>query len=144
MSKAGARWMYPTAGSICNERFKKAMKAKALFMNLYNSDIEFISIENPMPLKVIELPKESQIIQPYMFGHPYSKKTYLWLNNLPLLFPTCYVDNFKPYMPSNTGGAKRGQKATILRISKIDSSKTFPGIAKAMAEQWGDYILRKL
>lgn len=136
MSKAGARWMYPTAGKISQERLSKAMEAKDFFLKLLNSPIDKISIENPLPLKVVGLPKESQVIQPYQFGDPFSKRTHLWLKNLPLLVPTKILTEYKPYMPSNTGGGKRGHKATFKNISKIDSSKTFPGIAKAMAEQW--------
>lgn len=136
MSKAGARWMYPTAGNICPERFKLAMKAKKFFLDLHNSDIPLKSLENPQPMKVIGLPNHSQEIQPYQFGHPFSKKTLLWLQGLPLLLPTLYVDNYKPYLPSNTGGKKRGQKFMFKNISQKDSSKTFTGIANAMAEQW--------
>jgi len=143
MSNAGAVRMYPTAGNICPERFSKAMEAKDFFMYLLSRDIEFISLENPLPLKVVGLPKHSQVIQPYEFGHRFSKKTLLWLKNLPVLLPTYFSDTYTPYIPSNTGGAKRGQKTHIHFLSQKDRSKTFPGIAKAMAEQWGDYILKQ-
>lgn len=137
MSKAGARWMYPTAGNLSQERFKLAMEAKAMFLELLNAPIEFIAIENPTPLKVVELPKHSQAIQPYEYGHEYSKRTLLWLKNLPLLKPTDIKSNYKPYLPSNTGGAKRGQKHSRGTAKNAkESSKTFEGIARAMAEQW--------
>lgn len=141
MPNAGACRMYPKKGIICEDRLSKGMAAKAFFMELYNSDIEYISLENPLPLKVIGLPKYSQIIQPYEFGHPYSKRTLLWLKNLPSLLPTCFVDKHTPYIPSNTGGKKRGQKTHIYHINQKDRSKTFPGIAKAMAEQWELHFL---
>ena len=140
ISKAGARWMYPTAGNLSQERFKKAMGAKDFFMKLLNAPIPYIAIENPTPLKVVGLPKESQAVQPYEYGHPYSKRTLLWLKNLPLLTPTEIVSNYKPYLPSNTGGKKRGQKFKFKNISQKESSKTFTGIAKAMGEQWGKFI----
>ena len=138
MSKAGARFMYPSAGRINQDRFYKAMKAKEFFMMFYNADCEKICIENPTPLKVVGLPKESQVIQPYMFGEPYSKRTLLWLKNLPKLNPTNFVKDFTPYLPSNTGGLSRGKGGSrgVVHTAK-DASKTFPGIAKAMAEQWG-------
>ena len=138
MSKAGARFMYPSAGRINQDRFYKAMKAKEFFMMFYNADCEKICIENPTPLKVVGLPKESQVIQPYMFGEPYSKRTLLWLKNLPKLNPTNFVKDFTPYLPSNTGGLSRGKGGSrgVVHNAK-DASKTFPGIAKAMAEQWG-------
>ncbi len=137
ISKAGARWMYLTAGVINQERFKKALGAKEFFMKLWNAPIKFIAIENPQPLKIVGLPNHSTIVQPFEHGEPYSKKTLLWLKNLPPLMATKIISNYKPFLPSNTGGAKRGQKATFKSISQKDSSKTFPGIAKAMAEQWG-------
>ena len=136
MSRAGARWMFPTAGNICPKRLKLAMEAKEFFMNCLNADIEFIAVENPLPLKIVGLPKETQVIQPYEYGHEYSKRTHLWLKNLPKLQPTDIKENYVPYLPSNTGGAKRGQKATYKSITQKESSKTFQGVAKAMAEQW--------
>lgn len=136
ISRAGARWMYPTAGNLSQERFDKAMEAKDLFIKLLNAPIRYIAIENPTPLKVVGLPKQSQVVQPYEYGHPYSKRTLLWLKNLPPLIPTEIVSDYKPYLPSNTGGKKRGQKYQFKNITQKESSKTFSGIAKAMAEQW--------
>lgn len=142
MSKAGARWMYPTAGNLDLNRYKKAMQAKDFFMKLMNAPIKYIAVENPVPLKIVELPICTQVIQPYEYGHFYSKKTLLWLKNLPQLNPTKIVENYKPYLPSNTGGAKRGQKHSRGTAKNAkESSKTFEGIAKAMAEQWSYFVL---
>ena len=137
MSKAGARFMYPVSGQVNPDRLEKAMKAKEFFMKFYNADCDRICIENPTPLKVVGLPKESQVIQPYMFGNPYSKRTLLWLNGLPELKHTNVLKDFVPYLPSNTGGFSRGKGGSrgVAHNAK-DASKTFPGIAKAMAEQW--------
>ena len=142
MSKAGARWMYPTAGNISQERLAKAMQAKEFFLKILNADCDRIAIENPRPLKVVDLPKPSQVIQPYQFGHPYSKATCLWLKGLPPLEPTQVLTEYKPYCPSNTGGVTRGQsynKGGAIRSADdcVNRSKTFDGIAKSMAEQWG-------
>lgn len=137
MSKAGARWMYQPAGVVNNERFKKAMDAKDFFMELWNSGIPQISLENPQPLKIVGLPTHTQVIQPYQFGHPFSKKTLLWLKGLPPLLPTKIISEYAPYLPSNTGGKKRGQAYMYKSISQKESSKTFQGIADAMANQWG-------
>ena len=136
LSNAGARFLYPTAGNMDMNRFKQGLKAKDFFMKLMTAPIDRICIENPLPSKAYELPKHTQIIQPYEYGNPYSKRTLLWLKNLPNLEPTEILKDYKPLMPSNTGGAKRGQKSTPVSISKKDSSKTFKGIAKAMAKQW--------
>jgi hypothetical protein len=140
ISKAGACRMFPKAGMVDGERLKKGMEAKDFFMKLLNANIKLIAVENPFPLKIIELPKYTQIIQPYQFGHPFSKKTLLWLKGLPKLFATGVIEKHIPYLPSNTGGRKRGQKCRTdkdaVRNPK-EASKTFSGIAKAMAEQWG-------
>lgn len=138
MSKAGARSMYLTAGNVNQERLEKALQAKEFFMQFMNADCDKICIENPTPLKIVGLPKESQVIQPYQFGHPYSKRTLLWLKGLPELKPTNILTEYTPYLPSNTGGFARGKGGSrgVAHNAK-DASKTFSGIARAMAEQWG-------
>lgn len=144
MSKAGARWMYPTAGNLSEERYKLSQEAKDFFMEFYNCDCEHIAIENPVPLKVVGLPKPTQSIQPYEFGEPYSKKTLLWLKGLPLLKPTNILTEHTPWMPSNTGGFSRGQGGSrgIAHDPKT-ASKTFQGIANAMAKQWSLYLAKE-
>ena len=141
MSKAGARWMYPTAGNIDPERYKLAMEAKEFFMKFINANCKQIAVENPRPLKVVELPKPTQVIQPYEYGHPYSKATLLWLKGLPKLIPTDIQEHYTPYLPSNTGAFSRGGGGSrgVAHDAKT-ASKTFPGIAKAMAEQWTKII----
>ena len=144
MSKAGARFMYLTAGNVNQERLEKALQAKDFFMQFMNADCDKICIENPTPLKIVGLPKESQVIQPYQFGHPYSKRTLLWLKGLPELKPTNILTEYTPYLPSNTGGFARGKGGSrgVAHNAK-DASKTFSGIARAMAEQWGDHPTEK-
>lgn len=138
MSKAGARFMYLTAGNVNQERLKKALQAKDFFMQFMNADCDKICIENPTPLKIVGLPKESQVIQPYQFGHPYSKRTLLWLKGLPELKSTNILTEYTPYLPSNTGGFARGKGGSRGVAHNVkDASKTFSGIAQAMAEQWG-------
>lgn len=136
LSNAGARWLHTSKG-INKNRYKLGLAAKEFFFALLNANIPKIAVENPTPLKIYELPVPSQIIQPYQFGESWSKRTLLWLKNLPCLVPTNIITDYKPYLPSNTGGAKRGHKATPRSISQKDSSRTFQGIADAMADQWG-------
>lgn len=69
--------MYPHKGVIDPDRLDLAMKARSFFMEFYNAQCAHICIENPRPLKVVDLPKETQHIQPYEFGEPYSKLTLL-------------------------------------------------------------------
>jgi len=140
LSRAGARWLYQK-GEINKERYEKGLKAKQFFMELYNSDIDYLLLENPTPLKIYDLPKPSQWVEPWQFGHPFSKKTLFWLKGLPPLMSTKIMSEYKPFLPSNTGGAKRGQKATFRNISQKDSSKTFSGIAQAIATQYGSFLL---
>lgn len=86
LSLAGACRMYPSKGEINHERLKKAMEAKEFFLRLLNHPIPKICIENPRPLSVVGLPPESQVIQPWMFGDPYTKRTHLWLKTCQSLY----------------------------------------------------------
>jgi hypothetical protein len=137
MTNAGAVRMR-VGGEIQQARFEKAMEAKAFFMRFYEADCPRIAIENPTPMKLIGLPPYNQAIQPYEFGHPYSKRTCLWLKGLPPLVPTEIVLNHVPYV---NGGCKdaHGNCRRFQGRKERDQktrSKTFPGIARAMAEQW--------
>lgn len=126
-------------GKIVAERYEKAMKAKEFFMAFYNADCEKIAIENPTPMKLIGLPAYTQAIQPYEYGHPYSKRTCLWLRGLPILMPTKVLTYHEPYINGgckNADGSYRKLQGRRERDPKT-RSKTFPGIAKAMADQWG-------
>lgn len=140
LSNAGACRLYPQKGHIDMERYQKGLKAKEFFMEIMNADCDHICIENPIPSKVFNLPTYTQIIQPYQFGHPWSKKTCLWLKGLPNLLPTDVLNDYKPYVSCGTSSNKGNpDKAGFSRAggaAKI-RSKTFPGIAAAMAEQWG-------
>ena len=140
MSAAGACRMYPKAGQIDNERFIKALEAKVFFLEILNADCPRICIENPRPLKCVGLPKETQRIQPYEYGEPWSKLTYLWLKGLPPLVPTQIVSDYKPYVSCGTSRNKGNpDKSGMSRSGGAQKvrSRTFPGIAKAMADQWG-------
>lgn len=139
MSKAGARWMYPKAGELSQERYDLAMKAKSFFMRFLMADCPRICVENPRPLKVVGLPPPTQVIQPYEYGHPYSKATLLWLKGLPPLQPTKIMTEHTPFLPSNTGAFSRGGGGSRgTAHDPVTASKTFPGIAKAMVDQWGN------
>jgi len=130
LSNAGARFLYPK-GKLNKDRYKLGLKAKQFFMALYNAPINKICVENPISSKIFALPKYSQIIQPYEYGHPIQKRTCLWLKNFSQLKPTDII--FKRQstkIPGNwfNKGGKDRQK---------NRSKFFQGIANAMADQWG-------
>ena len=138
LTNAGAVRMR-VKGEIVPERYKKAMEAKEFFLKFLNADCQRIAVENPTPMRLVGLPPYTQAIQPYWFGHPYSKRTCLWLVNLPLLKPTRIVSHHEPYV---NGGCKdaHGNYRRFQGRNERDPktrSKTFPGIAQAMAEQWG-------
>ena len=138
MTNAGAVRMR-VGGVIQRERYEKAMEAKAFFMRFYNADCPKIAIENPTPMKIVGLPEYSQAVQPYEYGHPYSKRTCLWLKGLPPLIPTEVLSWHEPYV---NGGCKdaHGNYRKFQGRKERDPkprAKTFPGIARAMAEQWG-------
>lgn len=139
LSNAGACRLYPKKGQINMERYQKGMEAKEFFLKFLNADCPRIAVENPVSSSVFQMPKHTQEIQPYMFGHPYTKKTRLWLRGLPELRATDPVKPVGPYCPAGTsrkdrskyGSAKRGEDAK-------NRAKTFQGVARAMADQWGD------
>lgn len=106
------------------------------FMMFANADCPRIAIENPVGIMSSVWRKPDQIIQPWMFGHPEKKATCLWLRGLPLLEKTNDVSKLMKELPIN-----QQQRIHYLPPSPERAklrSKTFPGIAKAMAEQWGN------
>jgi len=108
------------------ERRAARVDAIRFFMSLYNCEIPLVAIENPIGVISSEFRKPDQVLQPWMFGHGETKATCLWLRGLPKLIPTDIVD---------------GREQMIFRLSDTKDrakirSKTYPGIAKAMAEQW--------
>ena len=138
LTNAGAVRMR-VRGEIVQERYEKALAAREFFLKFLNADCPRIAVENPTPMKLVGLPPYTQVIQPYEYGHPYSKRTCLWLKGLPPLVPTKIMVQHEPYV---NGGCKdahgnyrrfQGRKERDPQIR----SKTFPGIARAMAEQWG-------
>ena len=119
-------------------RWDELRKASEFFKALLNCNIPIICIENPIPHKYGQLPKYTQIIQPYQFGHPERKATCLWLKNLPKLEPTKDVKEEMLKLPK-----KESQRIHYTSPGKDRwkiRSRTFQGIANAMANQWGNPI----
>ena len=142
LSNAGACRLYPEKGKLNMERYQKGLVAKDFFMKFYNHSCKKIAIENPVSSRIFELPEYSQEIQPYQFGHPYTKKTRLWLKGLPNLKPTNIIDKseVKTFIESGTSRYKntdRNKNRYVARGSK-NRSKFWVGIAQAMANQWGE------
>jgi hypothetical protein len=119
------------SGALVGEARRQARKeAIEFFMKFVNADCKCIAIENPIGIMSTVYRKPEQTIQPWMFGHGETKATCLWLKGLPLLTPTKIV---------------KGREQRIFKLSPSDDrtklrSKTYKGIASAMAKQWGEYL----
>lgn len=133
LSNAGATSLRKK-GELQADRIMKGIQGRDVFMRFWWADIPKICVENPMPSKIFCLPPYSQVVQPYEYGHPYTKKTYLWLKGLPPLFPTCISIPEKSWVLE--GPYKHNRDRAKNR------SKTFPGIANAMATQWGGNVAK--
>lgn len=116
-------------GQVNQDRLAKMMQAREFFMICYDAVADYVVVENPLPMARANLPKPSCFVQPFWFGHPYSKKTLYWLRNLPPLMPEKEIANFKEYVRSSRGKYR---------------SRSFLGIANAMVKQWGKFILDEL
>lgn len=137
LSVAGAGWINRKP-----ERKELMRRACIFFEMLWNAPIDKICIENPVIYKATRRligAEPAQTIEPYQFGEPYKKRTCLWLKNLPLLKPTKIV---KPttYWVNSSSNYRKGHKLSNKGIhrDKKNRAKTFTGIAKAMAQQWGN------
>ena len=141
LTVTGNRWYnVERYGEKAIQRYRDREEAMEFFMAIAEADCEHIAIENPIGIMSSRWRKSDQIIEPWQFGDPYEKKTCLWLKGLPKLIPTNIVEvpSRKTFasgksMPAWYADAWRLPKAERAKIR----SKTFPGIAKAMAEQWG-------
>lgn len=124
---SGAIWFdHP---SYPNRR-KDQAKGMNFFMKMVNASVPKIAIENPIGVMSTQYRKPNQIIHPFMFGHDCKKATCLWLKNLPLLVPKAYVLE-KGYNPDKLHLLANNAERSTIR------SRTFLGIAMAMADQWG-------
>lgn len=146
LTVAGNRWFNAVkCGDKARKRIAAREDAAAFFMAFVNAPIEKIAVENPVGYMSTHYRKPDCIIQPFEFGHNARKATCLWLKDLPKLKPTNIVDAGE-ILPggfsvgASANAAKDGNGKTLRwndpRTAKA-RSKTFPGIAKAMAEQWG-------
>ena len=132
LCNSGVRWLHE------RNLWKEMEKSAQFFLSLLTCDIPYIAVENPVPHKYamnIIKQKYSQTIQPWQFGHSTSKRTCLWLKNLPLLKATTEKPNTLTYEIHTASPTKNRWKMR---------SKTFQGIALAFASQWGKFIDEKI
>lgn len=144
LTSTGNRW-FDTGkyGKSAWDRMTERNKSICYFYKFVLADCEHVAIENPCGIMSTAYRKPDQIIQPYMFGDPFEKKTCLWLKGIPLLHPTNLV---KPPERVSYSSGKTMPKwyAEIFHLPKEERSKirskTFKGIAEAMAKQWGEEL----
>ena len=141
LTVTGNRWYnVERYGEKAIQRYRDQEEAMEFFMAIAGADCERIAIENPVGIMSSRWRKSDQIIEPWQFGDPYEKKTCLWLKGLPKLIPTNIVE-VPPRKTYASGRTMPAWYAESWRLPKAERaklrSKTFPGIAKAMAEQWG-------
>jgi hypothetical protein len=134
LCNSGVRWLAP-GGVINQERYEKMKEACHLFAALYHAKVPKVYIENPVMhgyasdyLLTLGVPRFTQSIQPWQFGHGETKRTCLWLRGLPPLVPTKIVSGREARVHHATPGPERWK----------ERSRTLPGIALAMADQWGN------
>lgn len=140
LTVTGNRWFnVEKYGEKALKRIEDRKEAAEFFMQIANADCDKIAIENPVGYMNSHFRKPDQIIQPYMFGDPFEKKTCLWLKGLPKLKPTNVVEP-PARKEFASGKTMPAWYADAWHLSKEERSKirskTFPGFAKAMAEQW--------
>ena len=141
LTVTGNRWFnVEKYGEKALQRAKDREVAIGFFMMFANADCDRICIENPVGVMSTKWRKADQIINPTMFGDPFDKKTCLWLKGLKLLTPTNIVEA-APRKQFASGKTMPAWYADAWRLPKEERaklrSKTFPGIAKAMADTWG-------
>jgi hypothetical protein len=145
LAVSGAAWLYNKDGSRNEERWKNQSEALDFVKALMNAPIDFIAVENPISVISTQIRKPDQIIHPWQFGDQASKSTCLWLKNLPKIKPTKIVDKGEFFEWTDKNGVKKKQAqwdVDVLSQAKTPEerrtlrSKTFQGMAKAIADQW--------
>lgn len=112
---------------VNRERYKKMVDAVDFFHQCLEAKARYVAVENPQPMALAGLPQPSCYVEPFWFGHKYSKKTLYWLRNLPPIVAGAQKPNPKCYVHCSRGKYR---------------SRTFTGVAQALAEQWTDYIVQ--
>lgn len=143
LTLAGNKWFKPEFEARFPERKKQRQDAINFFMEFVNADCERIAIENPVGVMSGFYRKPNQYIEPFYFGDPEKKKTGLWLKGVPKLKPTNIVEPVVVHCKSGANEPKWHMETMKLPPEERSRarSKTFPGIARAMAEQWAGGVI---
>lgn len=136
LCNSGVRWLsVPPPGRTLPEMWEELCDGAELFSACWNAPIKYVAVENPVmhrhaKERIHNYRPPAQSVQPWQFGHPETKRTCLWLRNLPPLRPTEIVDGREPRVHRMPPAPDRWK----------ERSRFFPGIAMAMADQWGEYV----
>ena len=144
LTVTGNRWFnVERYGKAAIRREREREQAVAFFMAFTEARCQHVAIENPVGVMSTLWRKPDQIVHPWMFGDPYEKKTCLWLKGLPMLIPTDIVEPL-PRVKFASGKTMPKWYADAWHLPPAERarlrSKTFDGIAIAMAQQWHDYL----
>lgn len=151
LCNSGICWLTrPAKGKTLDQMWRELDDGAALFSALWNAPIRHVALENPMmhrhaKARIVNYQEPAQAVQPWQFGDAVQKKVCLWLRNLPPLMPTKSVALPKPDFCIRRSGPRAGRRYNYYfhqGKSGHERSRFFPGIAAAMAEQWGDFILQ--
>ena len=129
--KGKLKWVDSQIGRVLvnPERYGHLLQAREFFMECLNANAPFVAVENPLPMRLANLPQPSCFVQPFWFGDRWSKKTLYWLRNLPPIMPTIVNPDYKQLVRCSRG--------------KYRSRTSLP-LAKAIAQQWSDYVVKEL
>lgn len=139
LCNSGVRWLStPPPGKTADQMQAELQVGADLFSAFWNAPIERVAIENPVMHRhakalIVNYREPAQSVQPWQFGHGECKRTCLWLRNLPPLTPTRIVEGREQRVHRMPQSADRWK----------ERSRFFPGIARAMADQWGGYALER-
>lgn len=145
LTVTGNKWMKPEFRDRFPDRPKQREEAVEFFLKIAEAKCDFIAIENPVGIISTVWRKPDQYVHPYHFGDPHSKKTGFWLKGLPKLKHTRVVE---PIMYTYKDGRKdpiwhvESMKLPPAERQKV-RSKTFEGLAQAMANQWGNFLMER-
>lgn len=137
LARSGARWWNEPG------REQLTLEAVAFVRALYDAPIPRLAIENPIGRLNSLWRYPDQVIEPYYFGSPYTKRTCLWLKNLPPLMASVVRADATPWIQANyvTRVSRQRRPMGVARHAK-DRSRTLPEIAAAMADQWGNELVK--
>jgi hypothetical protein len=139
LCNSGVRWLsVPPAGRTLSDMWAELDEGAALFADFWNAPVPRVAVENPVMHKhakarILNYAEPAQSVQPWQFGHGETKRTCLWLRNLPALSPTHIVEGREQRVFRMPPGPDRWK----------ERSRFFPGIAAAMADQWGGWASRE-